>query len=32
VEPVMLAAGRQVGHERANAVAAVGQYRDRLIR
>ena len=33
VEPVqvMLAAGRQVAHERANAVAAVGQHRDRLI-
>jgi hypothetical protein len=28
----MLAAGRQVAHERANAVTAVGQHRDRLIR
>ena len=33
VEPiqVMLAAGRQVARERANAVTAVGQHRDRLI-
>jgi hypothetical protein len=34
VEPVkmMLAAGRQVTHERADAVTAIGQHRDRLIR
>jgi hypothetical protein len=29
---MMLAAGRQVAHECANTVAAVGQYRDWLIR
>src|SRR3954471_15414047 len=28
----MLAAGRQVAHQRADAVTAVGQHRDRLIR
>src|SRR3954454_14582511 len=29
---MMLAAGRQVAHERANAVTTVGQHHDRLIR
>jgi hypothetical protein len=27
----MFAAGRQVAHERANTITAVGQHRDRLI-